>query len=146
MMKFLAAGFLSFGLVLSLPLCAAGAKKSTAPKASSKSSKTSKKSATKSKKSAATRAAQQHPTTERYIEIQKALVERGYLQDASGNWGADSVEALKKFQKDQRLPSDGKLGALSLRALGLGPRRGDTIEDAITAGVLPSAPGPTPLD
>ena len=39
----------------------------------------------------------------------------------NGAWGADSVAALKKFQQDQNLAVDGKLGALSLIALGLGP-------------------------
>jgi hypothetical protein len=33
------------------------------------------------------------------------------------------VEALKRFQADQNLTPDGKLGSLSLIALGLGPKR-----------------------
>ena len=61
---------------------------------------------------------------DRYLEIEQALVERGYLEQADGAWGAESVAALKKFQQDQELTADGKLGALSLTALGLGPRRG----------------------
>jgi peptidoglycan hydrolase-like protein with peptidoglycan-binding domain len=67
---------------------------------------------------------QQQPTPERYREIQQALAERGYFAgEPDGKWGPDSVEALKSFQRDQNLEGDGKLGALSIIALGLGPRR-----------------------
>jgi hypothetical protein len=64
------------------------------------------------------------PTPDRYKEIQEALASKGYLQpeDASGKWDQASVEALKKFQADQKLDSTGKLNSLSLIALGLGPR------------------------
>jgi hypothetical protein len=34
------------------------------------------------------------------------------------------VAALKRFQRDQNIGDDGKLGSLSLMALGLGPKRG----------------------
>jgi len=81
-----------------------------------------------------TRTAQQHPTNERYIEIQQALVERGYLAEASGSWDTASVTALKKFQEDQALHADGKLSALSLTALGLGPRRGAFVVAPTVAG------------
>jgi hypothetical protein len=33
------------------------------------------------------------------------------------------VDALKRFQRDQNIGDDGKLGSLSLIALGLGPKR-----------------------
>lgn len=33
------------------------------------------------------------------------------------------MEALKRFQSDQNLTQDGKLGSLSLIAMGLGPKR-----------------------
>lgn len=89
-------------------------------KTTAKTTKTS----TKKKAAAPARTAQQHPTSERYTEIQQALVDRGYLEQASGNWDAASVAAMKKFQEDQALHVDGKLGALTLTALGLGPRRG----------------------
>jgi len=36
------------------------------------------------------------------------------------------VDALKRFQHDQSLIEDGKIGSLSLIALGLGPKRGGT--------------------
>lgn len=70
------------------------------------------------------RSAQQQPTPARYKEIQQALADKGYFNGApDGNWGPDSVEALKRFQRDQNLDDDGKIGALSLMGLGLGPRR-----------------------
>lgn len=68
--------------------------------------------------------AQQAPTQERYTEIQQALAAKGYYSGpVNGMWGAESTAALKKFQQDQNLTPDGKLGALSIIALGLGPKR-----------------------
>src|SRR5262249_19092149 len=73
---------------------------------------------------AARRPAQQQPTPARYKEIQQALSERGYFPaEPDGHWGPSSVEALRKFQHDQNLVEDGKIGSLSLIALGLGPKR-----------------------
>ncbi len=70
------------------------------------------------------RSFQQAPTADRYREIQQALISKGYLHgEANGEWGPDSVDALKRFQTDQNLTADGKIGALSLIALGLGPKR-----------------------
>jgi peptidoglycan hydrolase-like protein with peptidoglycan-binding domain len=70
------------------------------------------------------RSNQATPTVERYQEIQQALAERGYFEGpADGRWGVSSAEALKRFQREQNLVEDGKLGSLSLIALGLGPRR-----------------------
>ena len=58
------------------------------------------------------------------MEIQQALADKGYFNGTvNGTWGPDSVEALKRFQQDQSLDPDGKLGALSIIALGLGPKR-----------------------
>ncbi len=69
-------------------------------------------------------AAPSAPSPDRYREIQQALIQRGYLQgEPTGVWGSDSVEALKRFQQDQNLQASGKLNALSLISLGLGPRR-----------------------
>lgn len=73
--------------------------------------------------------AQQQPTQERYREIQQALADKGYFSGpVDGAWGSESVEALKRFQREQNLTDDGKIGSLSLIALGLGPKR--TIEAA----------------
>jgi peptidoglycan hydrolase-like protein with peptidoglycan-binding domain len=70
------------------------------------------------------RSSQQAPTEDRYKEIQQALVSKGYLHsEPNGAWGADSTEALKRFQADQNLTPDGKLNSLSLIAMGLGPKR-----------------------
>lgn len=67
---------------------------------------------------------QQSPTTDRYLEIQQALVTRGYLTTPpSGTWDPATVDALKRFQEEQNLPPTGKITALSLIALGLGPKR-----------------------
>lgn len=64
------------------------------------------------------------PSSERYQQIQQALADRGYFHGTpDGAWGPDSVDALKRFQADQNLKPDGKLGSMSLIALGLGPRR-----------------------
>jgi len=98
--------------------------------AQSKTGKAAAKSSTK-KPAAQTRASktatsrvQTHPTPERYAEIEQALHDRGYLaSEPDGKWDQESVNALKRFQHDQSLLDDGKLGALSLTALGLGPKR-----------------------
>lgn len=120
-----------------VPHAAASAKTGTAKKSVSKSaasgpaasktaSKTASKSGTKSRRTVARRPpAQQQPTTDRYKEIQQALTDKGYFQGpVDGAWNPGSVEALKRFQKDQNLDPDGKIGSLSLIALGLGPKRG----------------------
>jgi hypothetical protein len=67
---------------------------------------------------------QLQPTQERYHEIQDALVAKGYLRpdQANGNWDQDSVDALKRFQAEQKLDASGKITAMSLIALGLGPK------------------------
>lgn len=68
------------------------------------------------------------PTTERYMEIQRALAEKGFYQGPiDGEWKADCVEALKRFQEAEHLKVDGKLGARSIIALGLGPKHGDSV-------------------
>jgi hypothetical protein len=68
------------------------------------------------------------PSPERYGEIQKALVAKGYLkpEDGGGAWNQASVDALKRFQAAQNLESNGKINSLSLIALGLGPKHDST--------------------
>lgn len=64
------------------------------------------------------------PSADRYREIQQALADKGYLKSTpNGVWDAESTDALKRFQTDQNLTADGKIGSLSLIALGLGPKR-----------------------
>jgi DNA-binding protein HU-beta len=64
------------------------------------------------------------PTPDRYKEIQAALVAKGYLkaESASGQWNQASIEALKRFQAEQNIDANGKINALSIIALGLGPK------------------------
>jgi hypothetical protein len=63
------------------------------------------------------------PTPDRYREIQQALVAKGYLKsEPSGVWDADTQEAMRRFQADQKLDETGKINALSLISLGLGPQ------------------------
>jgi peptidoglycan hydrolase-like protein with peptidoglycan-binding domain len=93
----------------------------TAPKSRTASSKTTKGKKTVRKASAPRQLA---PTKDRYQQIQQALASKGYYSgEPNGAWGPDSVEALKRFQAEQNLTPDGKLGSLSLIALGLGPKR-----------------------
>ena len=74
--------------------------------------------------STARRSGQLAPTADRYKDIQQALADKGYFQGTvDGTWGPGSVDALKRFQKDQNLTETGKLDSLSLIALGLGPKR-----------------------
>jgi peptidoglycan hydrolase-like protein with peptidoglycan-binding domain len=70
------------------------------------------------------RSSQQAPTRERYREIQQALAGKGYFTgEANGVWGPDSVQALRRFQREQNLNETGKLNSVSLIALSLGPKR-----------------------
>jgi hypothetical protein len=107
----------------SAPKKTASGKQSTATKQTA-----SKKTSSKSAKTAASsyrRSTQREPAPERYKEIQQSLADKGYFAGpVNGTWGADSVEALKRFQRDENIGDDGKLGSLSLIALGLGPKRG----------------------
>jgi len=81
------------------------------------------------------------PTSDRYREIQASLVQKGYLAgEPSGTWDADSVAAMKRFQKDQNLDADGKLSALSLIALGLGPKHTLTANNAVVPASIPVTP------
>jgi peptidoglycan hydrolase-like protein with peptidoglycan-binding domain len=80
----------------------------------------------------ARRSTQQQPTSDRYKEIQQALSEKGYFAgQPDGTWGLESVEALKRFQRDQSLTEDGKIGSLSLIAMGLGPHRAAPADPAV---------------
>ena len=81
---------------------------------------------------------QLHPDAERYKQIQQALADHGYFKgEVNGQWGDDSIDALKRFQADQKLPNDGKISALALIGLGLGPKH-----DNLTGATVPSASTP----
>lgn len=114
----------------SAPKKAASGKKSASAKQAS-SKKTSvkrtagKRTPAKAAASSYRRSTQREPDAERYKEIQQSLADKGYFAGpVNGTWNADSVEALKRFQRDENIGDDGKLGSLSLIALGLGPKRG----------------------
>jgi hypothetical protein len=80
------------------------------------------------------------PTPDRYREIQQALAAKGYLnpEDATGVWNKNSVDALKRFQAEQKIESTGKINSLSLIALGLGPKH----EAAAKPPAAPQPPVP----
>lgn len=104
-------------------------KKSQPSSAQTKHRRTSKSS--KKPAAAVRRTVQQQPTPDRYKEIQQALIDKGYLNGPpEGTWGPSSVDALKRFQRDQNLTDDGKIGSLSLIALGLGPKRSTQADPA----------------
>ena len=63
------------------------------------------------------------PKQQQVAKVQMALNSNGAQLTVDGKWGSDSVDALKHFQKEQGLDPDGKLGSLSLIAMGLGPKR-----------------------
>ncbi len=120
-------------------------KKSTAP--SKSAPKSVAKAPTKNKKKTTSarayprRVTQQQPDEARTREIQEALAAKGYPVDASGVWGPQSAEALKKFQEDQNINNmsgRGKLDPLTLIALGLGPKR-----EAAPAAASPADQAPT---
>jgi len=74
------------------------------------------------------------PTPDRYREIQQALVSKGYgSQEPDGTWSPQWIDALKRFQQDQKLEANGKLNALSIITLGLGPRRENGLPPASAA-------------
>jgi peptidoglycan hydrolase-like protein with peptidoglycan-binding domain len=81
------------------------------------------------------------PTADRYREIQQALIEKGYLKsEPTGVWDAATVNAMQRFQTDQKLPSTGRINAPSLIGLGLGAKSAGAAE----APALPGAPAAQP--
>ena len=96
----------------------------SAPSSSKKSASTKGKTGKKSRTAKRSAPRQSEPTPDRYVQIQQALADKGFFTGSvNGVWGPDSVAALKQFQESQNLAVDGKLGSLSLIALGLGPTR-----------------------
>ncbi len=85
--------------------------------------------------------AQMQPTPDRYKEIQQKLADKGYFAGpVDGTWGPASTDALKRFQHDQNLSEEGKIDALSLTALGLGPRRAAAAAVEQPASTIPPPP------
>ena len=80
----------------------------------------------------------QVPSPERYREIQQSLADKGFFKgEVNGSWAPESVAALKDFQRSQSLDADGRLGSLSLIALGLGPRRITAAQNIPPPSTLP---------
>jgi peptidoglycan hydrolase-like protein with peptidoglycan-binding domain len=134
--------FLVWGVAIpAMPQTAKAPPKKTTTAAAPKGSPAKKTTAAKSKTTTRKRAparplTQQQPTPERNMEIQQALIDKGYLQNPpSGTWDTPSSEALKRFQTDQQLQATGKLDSLSLIRLGLGPKR-----QALIPASLPTPP------
>jgi hypothetical protein len=94
---------------------------------------------------------QTHPDQDRYQQIQQSLASNGYFKgEANGQWGEDSVAALKQFQTDHKLVNDGKISSLSLIGLGLGPKRETAVKpvakdapDSIPAPMTPPVEEPS---
>jgi hypothetical protein len=85
---------------------------------------------------------QSHPDPDRYQQIQQALADRGYFKgEVNGQWGDDSIDALKRFQVDQKLDDDGHLTALTLTGLGLGPRHDSYVGAPPSRSPSITAPG-----
>lgn len=110
-----------------VPKRTTGSKKTAvARKTGTSNSTTTRKTAASRKGTAARRpviARQATPTSDRYKEIQQALATKGYLKsEPTGVWDANSVDAMKRFQADQKQDPTGKLTAASLIDLGLGPK------------------------
>jgi peptidoglycan hydrolase-like protein with peptidoglycan-binding domain len=104
------------------------AKTATTAKAATKST-TKRPVTSKSKKTVVVARRPLQPSVERLKEIQQALASKGYFAaEPDGTWGPASIDALKRFQHDQNLVEDGKIGSLSLIALGLGPKREPPVE------------------
>jgi hypothetical protein len=104
----------------------AGSAKGTARSSSRSSAKGSTRAVSKAqaKRSVKTVYKQQQPEPERIRAIQQALSDHGYPLEVNGAWDASTVEALKKFQTDQKienLSGKGKLDSMTLIALG--PKR-----------------------
>ena len=117
--------------LLGIALLRLGAAQTTQVKSAKSSSANSSKSSTvkpaaarrKGRRAAPRPSYQLHPDPERYQQIQQALADRGYFKgQVNGQWGDDSVDALKRFQADQKLEDDGKINAPTLINLGLGPK------------------------
>lgn len=67
----------------------------------------------------------QSPSPDRLREIQQALLSNGFTNvEPNGKWDEASASAMKRFQEEHDIKPNGKINALSLIALGLGPKRG----------------------
>lgn len=110
----------------------AEAQQSAAPQPSADSSKKSAQSSTRRttrRRTVRRRTArvpagsQTRPSRERYRQIQQALAEAGFDPGpVDGLWGPQSEDAMADFQEARDLEPTGRIEALSLIQLGLGPQ------------------------
>lgn len=83
------------------------------------------------------------PSPERYQQIQQSLADRGFYKgEVNGVWGAESQDAMKRFQESQNLPDDGKITSKALIGLGLGPNHGSAPAAAQPGTSQPSTTQP----
>lgn len=79
---------------------------------------------------------QRSPTRERYKQIQQALKDHGYDPGPiDGRWGSKTSAALRRFERDNELPADGRLDSLVLIMLGLGPKRLNSVNGGAVQAV-----------
>lgn len=78
---------------------------------------------------------------ERVLEIQNALIARGYLEGPpSGVYDAETVNAMKRFQQAENLDITGYPTALALRRLGLKPGPNGSASAADSGEAIPARP------
>ncbi len=83
---------------------------------------TARTSRTRRRETYRTRLARLRPEPERVVEIQRALIQAGYLnQEPTGKWDDATRAAMRRFQEEHALPPTGMPEAKSLMKLGLGP-------------------------
>ncbi len=93
---------------------------------------------------------QQRPAPERIQEIERALVEKGFMTaEPDVNWDQATTDAVKRFQLSENLPADGRLSALTLIALGMAkpistPAPAPLAALAPPVPAIPPAPAPEP--
>jgi Putative peptidoglycan binding domain len=86
---------------------------------------------------------QSAPSPERYQQIQQSLADRGFYKgELNGVWGAESQDAMKRFQESQNLPDDGKITSKALIGLGLGPSHGTPPSEVQPGAAQPASTQP----
>jgi peptidoglycan hydrolase-like protein with peptidoglycan-binding domain len=132
-------------LVLGSAPVASAAGSAGAAQTSSAAAKKKKTASSKSRKKSSKVRSQQAPTPDRIREIQTALQKDGsYEGEPTGKWDAATIDAMKKYQDKNGIPSTGKIDALTLNKLGLGSEtagKGAPVP-ATTATSAPSIPAP----
>jgi peptidoglycan hydrolase-like protein with peptidoglycan-binding domain len=90
------------------------------------------------------RLAQIHLQPERVEEIQRALLDAGYLkEEPNGTWDDATRSAMRRYQVENGFPATGLPEAKSLMKLGLGPH---PLPEDLTAGGSSASRIPPDLD